>query len=721
MSDLVITHDNQDSPYILLTPSKHIPRASSFSSARDIEEVITSFQSSRILAVDFETVGADYSHGSIQIVGMGLAWDSRVTYFDWAKLTKHQQVKLLDAVAQHPGTIAHNIYFDGGVLLTNLGIQANWMCDTYSLLAMTANEGYPGRSWGLKKAQAELLLWTETNEVALDRWLCSNKHYVGNPRKDESPEVLGRLHDEGSLRADKSKMHLAPSDILGHYCCLDAESCYLLFTEILEPAASKYPGFMEFVCGPYMKLITLHIEQKLVGLPVDVSGLQDRRTHLIGEMDQCETSFLIHPDVSPHILDMENDLRKSYRAREPLKCKKDGRPSKIYAKWKDKLDSIERDEVPEYNFNLQSGIQLAKLLYDKMQYECVLQTEKGLPATSIKALKKMGDVGVILIDRNYMLKEIGFIEKYLELAAESATKSSIHPSFRLPGASTGRSSSKEPNLQQIPKSKAVMGLFHARPGMVWVDADFSALEPTLTAEFSQDDNMLFLYGSNAKPNDIYLFIGAQVPGMGEKIKKTGYDPYNPTYETITRAKKECKHERNLCKTVCLAAVYGAGIKKIQAVLEADNIFMSYEEVQAIHQGYWNTFAGVKDFGRGLMFQWKRNGGYILNGLGRPMAVPEEMTQDLLNRFIQSSGHDVLTIFVSILSRRLDESGIEWYPLIMDFHDATTVEVPEDRAGEVVVIFNQAMDELNQELNGTVKLKGNPVVGRTLADVKEPEE
>lgn len=166
--------------------------------------------------------------------------------------------------------------------------------------------------------------------------------------------------------------------------------------------------------------------------------------------------------------------------------------------------------------------------------------------------------------------------------------------------------------------------------------------------------------------------------------------------------------------------YGAGINKIIETLEADEIFLSYEEVAQIHRGYWNLFSGVKDFGKSLYFEWKRNGGHIINGMGRPMAVPEEYNKDLLNRFIQSTGHDILTRYIRILCTELSNRKIEWAPIIIDFHDASTIEVSEKDGQRTVDVFNWAMDELNRQLQGGIQLRGVPVMGRNLAECKEPE-
>jgi hypothetical protein len=129
---------------------------------------------------------------------------------------------------------------------------------------------------------------------------------------------------------------------------------------------------------------------------------------------------------------------------------------------------------------------------------------------------------------------------------------------------------------------------------------------------------------------------------------------------------------------------------------------------------------LKEFSRELQRELRKNGGFILNGFGRPLAVHSDYEQDCLSRYCQSTGHDALIKYATILSRLLDGAEIPWRPVIFDFHDAVTVAVPEEFEKQVVGIFNEAMRQLNQELQGTITLRGTAVVGRNLAEVKEPE-
>ena len=301
--------------------------------------------------------------------------------------------------------------------------------------------------------------------------------------------------------------------------------------------------------------------------------------------------------------------------------------SKNWTKWYARMDLINRRQDPDYCFNIQSGPQLRELLYNRLGYEIKILSEKGEPSVAVKALSVMGGIGAILSERIGLVKELGYIEKYLELTVD---RPCIHPSFRTPGTVTGRLSSKEPNLQQVSKTKAMMSLFVARPGKVWVDLDFSALEPVVATEYSQDENMMQIYGDGRPANDIYIFTMAHIPGMEDRARALGYDPYNPSKESLARVKKEMKKERSICKIVVLASQYGAGINKVKQILEEQEIFLSYEEVRNIHEGYWELFAQVKDFSRSLQFERKRNKGFILNGVGRPMAIPEEFEKDIVH-------------------------------------------------------------------------------------------
>jgi hypothetical protein len=243
----------------------------------------------------------------------------------------------------------------------------------------------------------------------------------------------------------------------------------------------------------------------------------------------------------------------------------------------------------------------------------------------------------------------------------------------------------------------------------------------VTAELSQDENLLALYGPNAKKNDIYLFYGALMPGLGEKIVAAGYDRLNPTAETIDAAKKACKKERGIAKLLILSDNYGSGVKKKHKILSLEGIEMPLDQVEAMHFALQDAKSGVLNYTDWLMNEWRANGGYVENALGRVICVDEKYTKDLLNRVVQSSGHDILMMYVQIVMRRLREAKVNWAPIVMDFHDETIIEVPDDEIEIAKKIMEKdSYAELNERLGGTCPLKGSAAVSKTLAGIKLEE-
>jgi DNA polymerase I-like protein with 3'-5' exonuclease and polymerase domains len=767
------THETSATPHTLtlLTPRPTPPRSGPtylcLAEASDLPTILTDAARSEYLVVDLETRGSDYSiPGHVGIVGVGLAYSTGSVYLHWDEYTPLQQLQILNRIYSHPRLVAHNVYYDGGVLYElskregpvlstgEDGKHPKWYLCTLSTYQFLANEGHAGQSHGLKSAMVDVLQWENSNETELDEWLVVNGYHTGPIPEDATPEEKLVRYREGKLRPDKAEMWRAPRDVLGKYCVLDAEATYLLLTEHLLPILSQFPQLHQFLREYWIPLTLLHIEQRIAGIPVDRDGLSARIAVLSEQITQYTEQFTTHPDVAPHIAAMEEVMLRRLQEkeptqylqlpdppREPPRYRKDGGQSlawenwtqrmhayeeqcrnptlsQNWVKWDQKWQQAQRGELPEYRVNLQSGPQMAELLYTRMGFPVQLYTEGGFPATGGKALRSMGEVGRILTERGYAEKELGYVTDYLE---RTEWRDTLHPQFRLPGPCTGRLSSSRPNLQQVPKTRAVMQCFTARPGHVWVDIDYAALESVVAGELSGDPALAELYAEGKPENDIHLVIAASVPGpMGEAVRATGYRPVNPPPGSVSRAKKECKHQRSIAKTVVYACQFGAGVGKVHETLELDGIEISYEEVELIHSTYWRTFSRLREYGRELEQEWRRNGGYVLNGFGRPMCVPEDYRKDLLSRVVQSTGHDILAQYISMYTQELTRRCIPWKPLIIDWHDATTVEVPEEYASEVADVMLEVLSQQNQLLGCVLPLRGKPVIGRNLAEVKEAE-
>ncbi len=173
----------------------------------------------------------------------------------------------------------------------------------------------------------------------------------------------------------------------------------------------------------------------------------------------------------------------------------------------------------------------------------------------------------------------------------------------------------------------------------------------------------------------------------------------------------------------LSSQYGAGPRKIWRTLRKDGVDIELEQVEQLHEQYWEYYAGIKQWEKQLRLEHRVNKGWVLNGIGRPIGVHQDSDRkrdkrkDIVNRVVQSTGHDLLVRYLRTLSEGLDATGLQWQPIIWDFHDECIIEVPEADAEMALETFREAQDILNAELGGTIPLRINPVVVRTLADAK----
>jgi DNA polymerase I-like protein with 3'-5' exonuclease and polymerase domains len=116
----------------------------------------------------------------------------------------------------------------------------------------------------------------------------------------------------------------------------------------------------------------------------------------------------------------------------------------------------------------------------------------------------------------------------------------------------------------------------------------------------------------------------------------------------------------------------------------------------------------------------RRDGYLRNVIGRIIRVPDPDYKDLPNRFIQSSAHDVLVCWVLEIYRLCGNRGLKLVPMLLDCHDSTSNECPSDRVDEVKAIYQEALDNINKELNLCVTIKMEMKTFQTLAGLKANE-
>ena len=734
------------------------------------------------MALDFETKG-DYTSEDSRTIGVGLADDRGSWYIDFRQSHPNTYRYIMEQlVARQIPLVGHNVFFDAGWPLRDFGIWLNWQHCTYALYKLLATEGFNNQQWGLKAAQKDLLLWKETNEERLDRWLIEHGFHSNiSKKKKEGYYFYPNWNENGPrwISPRKSEMWNAPSNILGYYCALDADSTWLLYTGILRPALQGFEQLDQY-CGPdYQAYIKLLIEQKLSGIQMHRPKLERYNRYLLAKIEQVKTALIRHPAVQPyidhrHTLAIRKEIakqppqfkKKKEPPKEPTQFNKDGSLSRSWEKWSARInDALYLAPVLSKNwitwqekytkvlntchFNPNSANQKKELFYDflytgakkindetySIRSEAGIMvelpaTKSGGPPTDKKALKIFGPVGRLFLDYQNLVKEQQYVHACLMVMDEQNV---IHPSFRVPGTLSGRlagggtvvikdGEEYKMNIQQIPKTVGYLSCFIPRPGMAWIDCDHSAIEQVVLAELSKDPTLWKLYGPGAIGHDVYLFNGCSLPGIGDRIKAAGYNLDKFESSCIKGIKEKCKKERAVSKVVTLGSSYGMGAAKLRRTLMLEGIEVSLDEAKAIHRAYWNLYGGVKKYQAELERQYKRNDGWVLNGIGRPIGIDSQYLHDSVNRVIQSTAHDLHILYVTIVCKLLKEAGIQWKPIIVDFHDQMIVEVrAEDAECVKHLMGSTAYDILNQQLGGQIPIKGDANVIRNMAQAKCSKE
>ena len=648
-----------------------------------LEAVLPSSKHGKLFGLDLETRGTDAAHPESMIVGIGLADEDGCLYIDLYNLSTPAQEYLFDFLSKVK-LVAFNVMFDGTFLQKATGKWLDWIGCSFGLFKQLSSEGHPGQSWNLETAQLEVLGWDISNKRALTE----------------------ALMERGLSKGDMWKL---PTEILGPYCAQDADAAWQLWLH-LSDVCKDYPFLMEYHQREFMTELELLAEQQLRGLFVDREQLLVYYQSLDDAILQAKHAFMTNEQVAKALADIEAEVRAEWLKAEPPQFNKDGSTAVRWTKWKEKGDRLEY-------FNLNSKQQLENLFYDRMGFTALKKTEGGRRVVDKKILPTLGAPGRLLDAYNKLVKEKGYVGAAL---AKSAIDGLIHPQFISVGTITGRLGGTGGfNFQQQPKTRGYLSCLRARPGHRLVQDDTIALEPCVMAEFSADRALLGLYGPAAKPNDVYLYVAAKIPALGAEILKY-YDPENPTKEGIAAAKKHCKKDRSVAKIVHLGSSYGAGPPKIHETLVLAGIDISLHEVKQIHAQYWKLFAGIKTWGQRLTMIWANNGGWVPSVSGRPLCVAEGLLKDIVNRHTQASGHDILQLYIWNIQRLRKERGVEMYPWLVDNHDESIWEAPEAQAEAARQILIDALAATNAELGMSVKIKGDPMIADSLADIKVAE-
>ena len=349
-----------------------------------------------------------------------------------------------------------------------------------------------------------------------------------------------------------------------------------------------------------------------------------------------------------------------------------------------------------HEFNINSPKQLGVALFEKLKLPCKKKTKSGY-STNAEVLESLrydhAVIEYILEYRSLTKLKSTYCDGLLKVIAPDGR---IHTSFNQVETRTGRISSLEPNLQNIPirtpLGRELRKFFIAGDGETLIDADYSQIELRVLADLSNDENMINAFNSGV---DIHTTTASQVFGL--------------PVDMIT------KELRSRAKAVNFGIVYGIGAFSL-----AKDIGVSRKEAQEYINNYLATFSGVDKY-MNHMIELAKERGYSETLFNRRRYLPElSSSNHMLRAFgervarnmpIQGTAADIIKIAMVKVDKRLTDENMK-SRLILQVHDELIVEAPEDEAQKALEIVTQ---EMENACKMKVCLRADGKIGKTWFD------
>jgi DNA polymerase-1 len=374
----------------------------------------------------------------------------------------------------------------------------------------------------------------------------------------------------------------------------------------------------------------------------------------------------------------------------------------LSAEFAARIELIEKDVYLHAGgtFNIASAPQLREILYDRLNLPVLGKTPKGEPSTAAEVLEELALVHPLprlLIEHRQLAK---LKSTYLDALPEYVCQDGrVHASFNQTVAATGRLSSSDPNLQNIPvrtdQGKQIRQAFVA-PGPDWVllTADYSQIELRMLAHFCQDEGLLTAFRSG---HDIHSVVAAQIFGVSE--------------DAVT------DEQRRSAKTVNFGVIYG-----LSAFGLASRLGITQSEAAAFIEAYFGRYPGI-DRWMTTVLEEAKSSGHVKTILGRrrPIQGVKSTTgrqknlaeRTAINTVIQGSAADLIKMAMINIDRELRLRNLQ-SRLILQIHDELVLEVPKQELADVRVLVRTLM---NNALDLQVPVEVDVAAGANWLDVE----
>lgn len=373
--------------------------------------------------------------------------------------------------------------------------------------------------------------------------------------------------------------------------------------------------------------------------------------------------------------------------------------SKMSKELGDEYDKLEQEiySLVGYEFNIASPIQLSEVLFTKLQLPTAgIKKGKSGYSTGQKELDKLrGQHSIIeLIEKTRELAKLK--NTYIDtLPLQTDVNNRIHTTFNQDVASTGRLSSTNPNLQNIPirteLGRKIRDAFVPDDGKVFVSADYSQFELRLAAALAGDEDLINDFNSDI---DIHT--------------KTASEVYEIPVGEVT------KTQRRNAKVINFGVLYGMSPHGLSAATG-----MNFIEAKKFIDQYFELRKPIRKFLNNVLDKAKSEG-YVETHYGRRRPTPDVLSSNFMVRMaaeraaanmpIQGTEADLMKLAMIEVDKKLNGLGEQ----ILQIHDSILIECPKENAGKIAEILRDTLENIAPDLN--IKLKVEVSIGKSWGEL-----
>lgn len=340
-------------------------------------------------------------------------------------------------------------------------------------------------------------------------------------------------------------------------------------------------------------------------------------------------------------------------------------------------------DITGWEFNINSTQQLADILFNRLDFPILERTKTGKPSTRegvLISLKTLDDEGLIERILEYR-KWRGYRSRYLNPWPDLADNEwRLHTHFKPYHTVTGRLSSENPNLQQVPRDHFIRGIVGGRPGWTILEADYSQAEMRLAGHYSQDSTMLRIFNTG---RDVHMETAMSVTGKAE-----------PDISS---------EERKMAKAVNFGFLYGMGWHKFMDYAKENyELDVTEAEAKVARKEFFRQFRSLPGWHE-RQRKKARKFGYVLSAIGRKRhlhdihstnsGVRNEAERQAINSPVQSLASDMMLLAMIQLEKQLDPNECH---IISTVHDSILFEVRDELVDKYVPIIRAGLEEVPLE-------------------------